>query len=258
MYRSSPLVQQRDTVVTVSLVSHDHGQMVAALVQQLLACPEVGQLLVTFNVPERLALPDDSRVVVIHNSRPKGFGANHNEAFTRCQSQWFVVLNPDVMLQSNPFPALLQAADQSNVGLVSPRAISALGTPEDGWRRFPTLFGLLRKWWGLGDGRYEHPAPDAPAFSVEWVSGLCMCFRSDAYAALNGFDEGFFLYYEDVDICARAWRKGMGVLACPAALVVHDGQRASRRSFLHMRWHFKSMLRYFGKHWGRLPKGAVV
>ena len=227
-----------------------------ALVQQVLACEEVGQLLLTFNVPERLMLPDDSRLVVIENSQPRGFGANHNEAFAQCQSQWFVVLNPDVTLQSNPFPELLRVAAPSDVALVSPRATTALGTPEDCWRRFPTVYGLIRKWWGLGDGRYEHPSPDAPAFAVEWVSGLCMCFRSEAYAALNGFDEGFFLYYEDVDICARAWRMGMRVLACPAAALVHDGRRASRLSFLHKRWHLKSMLRYFAKHWCRLPRGG--
>lgn len=244
--------------VAVSIVSHAHGQMVVNLVQQLLDCSEVEQLLLTCNVPEALTLPDDPRLQTIHNASPKGFGANHNAAFARCRSPWFVVLNPDVVLQSNPFPALLLAAKNSNVALVSPRAMDARGTPEDCWRRFPTPLGLMHKFFGLEDGRYEHPAEELSTFAVDWVSGLCMLFRYEAYAALGGFDERFFLYYEDVDICTRSWLAGLRVLACPAACLTHNAQRASRRSFRHMRWHFMSMLRYFGKHCGRLPKGAVV
>ena len=244
--------------ITVSIVSHAHDQTVANLVQQLLDCAEVEQLLLTCNVPEALTLPDDPRVQIIHNARPRGFGANHNAAFALCMSPWFVVLNPDVVLMGNPFPALLLAAKGNNVALVSPRAVDTRGSPEDCWRRFPTPIGLIYKFFGLEDGRYEHAAEEFPAFDVDWVSGLCMLFRYEAYTALGGFDERYFLYYEDVDICTRSWSAGLRVLACPAACLTHDAQRASRRSFRHMRWHIKSMLRYFGKHWGRLPSGAVV
>lgn len=80
-----------------------------------------------------------------------------------------------------------------------------------------------------------------------------MLFRSEDFRRLQGFDEKFFLYYEDVDICARAWKSGMKVLACPSVSVIHDAQRASRRNLQHMKWHAASMMRYFWKHAGRLP-----
>lgn len=242
--------------LTVSIVSHGHGRMVESLVHQLLTCTEVGQILVTFNIPEKMELPDDPRIFTLNNSSPKGFGANHNAAFERCRSEFFVVLNPDVALIGNPFFALLNALNQSNGALVSPLALSSKGEAEDCWRYFPTPYGLLRRWLGFGDGRYSFI--DKANFSVEWASGLCICFRSDAYAKLRGFDESYFLYFEDVDICVRAWKMGMRVLACPVAIVVHDGQRASRRSYVHMRWYFISMIRYFYKYWFRLPKAQVV
>lgn len=244
--------------IAVSIVSHGHGQMVNSLVRQLLTCIEVGQVLVTFNIHENTELPDDPRVFIINNSNPKGFGSNHNQAFVRCRSEWFVVLNPDVALLSNPFQALLHAVNEKNVALVSPRALSSKGMPEDCWRYFPTFYGLLCRWIGLGDGRYDHLSIDNSAFAVEWASGLCMCFRSEAYAKLKGFDESYFLYFEDVDICVRAWQIGMRVLACPAAMLVHDGQRASRQSIEHMRWYFMSMFRFFYKYWFRLPRVKII
>ena len=57
---------------------------------------------------------------------------------------------------------------------------------------------------------------------------MFMLVRSADYMAVGGFDEGFFLYYEDVDICARLWRSGRKVVICPEAIVVHDARRASR------------------------------
>lgn len=240
--------------LTVSIVSHGHGRMVEILVHQLLACTEVGRILVTLNIPEKMNLPDDLRIRKFNNSSPKGFGANHNASFAHCQSEWFMVLNPDVALLSNPFISLLHSIKNSNVALVSPQALSSSGVPQDCWRYFPTFNGLLRRWIGLGDGRYENSTSDKSDFSVEWASGLCMCFRSEAYAKLRGFDESYFLYFEDVDICVRSWQLGMRVLACPSAMVIHDGQRASRRSLVHLRWYFMSMIKFFHKYWFCLPR----
>jgi N-acetylglucosaminyl-diphospho-decaprenol L-rhamnosyltransferase len=99
---------------------------------------------------------------------------------------------------------------------------------------------------------------DADVDWPDWVAGMCMFFDSAVFRALKGFDEGFFLYYEDVDICARVWRSGSVVVACPAASVTHDAQRASRRQWRHMRWHAQSMARYFWKYGWRLPKTKTI
>ena len=246
----------QDNCIFVSIVSHAHGDMVSRLVKQLLSCSQVLQVLVTCNVPEVLYLPTDPRVLLIKNSVPKGFGANHNKAFSYCTVPWFLVLNPDIVLRDNPFPALLYSASMSGAALLSPRAVSSSGFQEDCWRRFPTLWGLLRKLFGGVDGRYSLPTSDASAFPVDWVSGLCLFARREAYAVLGGFDERYFLYYEDVNICVCAWRAGFSVWACPSACLVHDAQRASRRNFRHLCWHLFSMLRYLLIQSWRLPRGG--
>ena len=240
-------------MIAVSIVSHGHGAMTQGLVRAALACPEVGQVILTRNIPEALDVPQDPRVVLVDNRSPRGFGANHNAAFSLCSEPFFCPLNPDIALLVNPFPELLQAIARSGAALIAPLVISPFGGVEDSIRHFPTLRSLTRKAFGRGDGRYVVHGGEAD-FYPEWVAGMFMLFRSEDFRRLQGFDERFFLYYEDVDICVRAWRLGLKVAACPRVSVVHDARRASRRSARHLRWHLASMARYFVKYWGRLPR----
>jgi GT2 family glycosyltransferase len=230
--------------------------MVKTLVESLLACPEVTQIIVTRNIPELLEIASSERVVLVDNATPKGFGANHNAAFSHCAAPYFCPLNPDISLQGNPFSELVSAMDSSGSSIVAPLVISPAGLVEDSIRHFPTIGSLASKTFGRADGRYV-VQPKDPVFYPEWIAGMFLLFRSADFVRLGGFDEGFFLYYEDVDICARAWKKGMKVLACPSVAVIHDARRDSHRSARHLRWHLASMGRYFWKHWWRLPKPSA-
>jgi N-acetylglucosaminyl-diphospho-decaprenol L-rhamnosyltransferase len=236
-------VESERHLVTVSIVSHGHGAMVQALINQLRSCPSVNQVFVTRNVPEAMHFVADDLVSVVENAAPKGFGANHNAAFRGCRSPYFCTLNPDIELAGDPFPALLACLDANGAGVAAPLIVSPTGAVEDSARRFPTLGGLVRKALGGHDGRHAVMPTQAPFFP-DWVAGMFMLFRSDDYARLGGFDERYFLYYEDVDLCARAWRAGMKVVVCPSVSAVHDARRESRKSLRHMRWHVASMARY--------------
>jgi N-acetylglucosaminyl-diphospho-decaprenol L-rhamnosyltransferase len=243
-------------VITVSIVSHGHAAMIEGLVESLLHFPEVREIVLTLNIPEALNLPEDERLWIIRNPVPKGFGTNHNLAFGHGTQPFFCLLNPDIRFPSNPFPVLLAALEGGKAALVAPVAKTPAGQIEDNIRHFPTPASLLRKAWGGSDGRYA-VAEGQEAFYPEWVAGLFVLFRRQDYSRLRGFDERYFLYYEDVDICVRAWQQGMPVLACPEVSVIHDARRDSRRNGRHMRWHLASMARYFWKHWGRLPTATV-
>jgi len=240
-------------MIAVSIVSHGHGGMVGRLVGQLLAFPEIVQILLTLNIPESVALPDDARVTVIGNAEPKGFGANHNAAFADCTQTFFCPLNPDIEFDRNPFPVLLDALGKSHAAVVAPLVKSPDGEIEDSIRHFPRPGSLLAKAFGVGDGRYVVREGQSDFFP-EWVAGMFMLFRSDDFRRLGGFDEDFFLYYEDVDICVRMWQIGMRILACPKVSVIHDARRDSHRRLRHLRWHLASIVRYFWKHCGRLPR----
>jgi GT2 family glycosyltransferase len=246
--------------VRLSLVSHGQARLAELFLSDLGQTTEVSELVVTQNLPEpALHPPSGMRVQQRINVTPDGFAGNHNQAFTGNTSRFFCVANPDIRLPSNPFPGLLAAMEDPAVGVVAPLVLCPAGLPEDNARRFPTPWNLGRKLMGMDDGRYhlhpcEHPAPRP----VEWVAGMFLLFRAEAFQDVEGFDAKFHLYYEDVDICARLWKKGWKVICDPGVTVVHEAQRASRHNLRYMGWHATSMARYFIKHLGRLPRALDV
>lgn len=241
--------------VTVSIVSHGQGKLVSALLEDLARSNSICKVLLTQNIPEEeIACPDSlrSRVHLIRNEQPQGFAANHNQAFQQCTTPLFAVLNPDLRLKQDPFPALHNALSQNNAGVIAPRVCNPEGGVEDSARRFPTLSGLFAKCLGLNNGciilEGQTPQP------VDWTAGMFLLFKTEVFRDVGGFDEGYFLYYEDVDICVRLWNAGSAVVLHPGISVIHAAQRASRRRLRYMAWHLSSMVRYFRKYACRLPR----
>lgn len=240
--------------LTLSVVSHGQGGLVNGLLSDVRRLPSHPDLILTCNIPESVAIQSEGLQSFrrLDNATRKGFGANHNAAFQHCDSPFYCVSNPDVRLERDPFPGLLACMDDPKVGLVAPRVMDPEGHWEDSARYFPTPGGLAAKLLKLGEGRYP-VAGDAP-MAVDWVAGMFMLFRAEAFRDIGGFDDGFFLYYEDVDICARLWKAGWKVMLHPGVSVIHAAQRTSRRNPRYMAWHLSSMARYFAKHLGRLPR----
>lgn len=242
----------------LSLVSHRQASLANQLLADLRHCQAPDRLVVTCNTTEAVPLaPLPAGSTRIDNPTPLGFAANHNQAFTHCREDFFCVVNADLRLPGDPFPGLLARMADPRVGVVAPMVLSPAGSIEDNARHFPTIGSLLRKAAGGPDGRYlVQPTHDGQAIGVDWVAGMFLLFRAEAFRDVGGFDDKFFLYYEDVDICARLWKAGWKVLLSPDITVVHDAQRASRRDPRYMAWHASSMTRYFFKHLGRLPRSS--
>lgn len=234
-------------MISVSIVSHGHGAMVADLLRDLAALRRSDlQVIVTLNIPESVAgdYAADAGIAVetIRNDGPQGFGANHNQAFKRARGEFFCVLNPDVRLPADPFPALLEAARAREVGLAAPRVQNAEGRVENSARRFPTLASLAAKALGAA------PALDYPdtseVASPDCVGGMFMLLKRSAYEAVGGFDERYFLYYEDFDLCRRLRRKGLEIRLVPSARIVHQARRTSHRNPRYLALHLRSILRF--------------
>lgn len=235
-----------DPRVTVSIVSHRQNALVNGLLGDLARhCGEDIPVVLTENVPDAVSFatgPFADRIQVIRNPQPKGFGANHNAAFAQCRTPFYCVANPDIRLPANPFPALLDGLQDERIAVAGPLVRSPAGAVEDSARRFPTIGTLLRKTF---DGRRgpDYPVDRGP-LEVDWVAGMFMLLRSEVFRSVGGFDEAYFLYYEDVDLCRRLRAAGKYALYNPKAEVVHDARRASRREFALMRRHAASMLRF--------------
>jgi len=249
-------------LISISVVSHAQANLVREVLADLanFIDPADFEVILTKNLPERLPFLSEEFAYplnVIDNAVPKGFGVNHNAAFHLARGEYFCVMNPDIRMPENPFPILIEEIERQHAAVIAPAVLTLAGQVEDSIRRFPTPLSLAGKMLGRSDGRYPFAVGDE-TFAADWVGGMFMLFRAEDYRRVGGFDEGFFLYYEDVDICTRLWKAGRQVLACPRAQVIHDARRASRRNLRYMRWHVSSMARYLGKHWLRLPNTGNV
>jgi hypothetical protein len=205
---------------------------------------DICEVILTINVEE--PVPDvtvyNFPVQIIKNDLPHGFGANHNAAFNQAKGDFFCVLNPDIQLTMNPFPTLLDLAAQLDVGVVAPRVVNNFGQREDSERRFPTPLELMKKIFG---GKSAVWSDANPVSSPDWIAGMFMLFPRSVFEEVHGFDESYFLYYEDVDLCARLALAGYKRLVCSDVTVVHDARRSSHGNIRYAFMHLKSIFRFF-------------
>lgn len=232
--------------ITLSIVSHGQGHLVRQLLADLRMLRDVDfDIVLTLNIPEDEAYVEaatDLPVRVIRNAVRKGFGANHNAASAVSDKDVFVIVNPDVRLPDAALAPLISRFDDPSVGACAPLVLSAQGTVEDSARRFPTVRRLIERTL-LGRRQADYDVSRG-SVSVDWVAGMFVAFRREAFRDVGGFDERYFMYMEDADICRRLGRAGWRVLLDPTCSIIHDAQRASRRSAQHLSWHARSAARF--------------
>ncbi len=234
-------------IISVSIVVHRNAELADKLLNDLnYFSTTINELIITYNLPENLdasIFNFDFPVTIIENKTPKGFGANHNFAYHQSRCDFFCIINPDIRLTHDPFPILLKALQDEDIALTSPLIRTPTGSIEDNYRTFPTPMSiatkLINKW-----PKIEYPLIEK-SFVIDWAAGMFILFRSEAYRRINGFDEKYHLYYEDVDICARLKLAGYKIMACPSVSVIHDARRESHHNPKFLRWHIQSMLRFF-------------
>lgn len=224
--------------LVVSIISHGHGPMVQALLTDLAVFSPVTvrRVVLTHNLPEAEPEPPPQGwpfvLQIIKNTVPAGFGANHNRALVGASEPFVCVLNPDVsLLGRDPFAALVQAASVQGAGCAYPVQLDQRGVVQDSERELPSALALWRR-RVLGQQETR----------VDWVNAACLVLPRQVWVSLGGFDEGYFMYCEDVDLSLRL-RKAGWLLVQAHVQVVHAGQRDSHRSWNHLRWHVGSLLR---------------
>lgn len=223
--------------VTVSIVSHGQLALVRPLMEELdrFSSGMVAKVVLTINIPEADLLAGATwgfEIERIENAAPRGFGANHNSAFAHCATPWFLVLNPDIRFDADVLaPLLAQASPRS--GLLTPRILEPGKPAPEQHRAIITPHEIVAR---------KRPGYVRPAVP-HWIPGLFMLFRSEAFRTIGGFDERFFMYGEDFDICARTQLAGWMLQVAEDLLARHDARRASRTDAKHLYWHITSLLK---------------
>jgi len=197
---------------------------------------------------------------MIENWGNLGFAQAVNQGIGRSKGKYLLILNPDVQI----LPGALQKAinfleGHPDVGILLPKLVNPDGSLQFSCRTFYNFSTLLLRRTPLGNifpnnriirehlmMDWDHREPR----EVDWGLGACMFLRREALKGENIFDERFFLYFEDVDLCFRMRKEGWKVIYYPEAVMVHSHARQSAGEFFNRaKWeHLKSLIKFYLKH----------
>jgi GT2 family glycosyltransferase len=200
------------------------------------------------SVDDSVALAKAAGAEVLPRGRNDSLAAAVNEGVRRIGGELFAVLNPDVLLDhASAIDALARHFDDPLIGAVAPALRLPDGRLQDSARAVPTPRQLARRRFGGRDLGAVHS--DQPV-DVDWVVAAFLIVRRDAFDDVGGFDEGYRLYFEDVDFCVRLWSAGWSVRLDPTVVVRHEHRAGSRGSPLGraFRMHVRSAGRFFARH----------
>lgn len=202
-------------------------------------------------------------VQVIVNADNAGFTRANNQAFAASRGAAALFLNPDTEVSPGALTTLLvYLRAHPNVGVLGPRLRYPDGSIQSSRRRFPTLATalfestLLEQWWPHNPAARAYRLEDVPddrAQDVDWLVGACLLVPRHVLDQVGTWDEGFFMYSEELDLCRRIRDAGWRVVYLPQAEVIHYEGKSSEQvvAARHVRFQ-TSKVRYFAKYHGRL------
>jgi len=245
--------------VAAVVVLHDPVPELAQCLEALI--PQVQELVVVDNLGGAVV----QGVPVITNERPAGLAANANRGIAETSTPFVIVANPDTVAAPDAVAVLRHFAEaHPRAGIVGPELRHPDGTLNPSRRRFPTVAGTIVRRTPLrrvlsGTQRSHYGLDEQPTEPVQadWLLGAFLLLRREMLEELGGFDEGFRLYGEDIDVAYRAAKLGWERWYVPEAKVVHVHQAVTDRRLLTRRtlWHWRGIVRFVRKHPERL-KGS--
>ncbi len=205
-------------------------------------------------------------VTLVKNDENVGFAAAVNQTLATVDTEVVLLVNPDCVLDEGAAAVLVATlAGTPDVGVAGPRIVGPDGGVRNSANTFESWASVLVGKFGgsllpirlrrlvcVGRRRRTYAAclrePDGPV-AVDWLSGACLALRTSLVRDLGGLDARYFMYYEDEDLCLRAWQRGLRVLYQPSARAMHVGGASSSDDPASTWPHFyRSMLRFFALH----------
>ena len=247
--------------VDAVIVAYNSARTLRACVEPLTAIEGVRVIVVDNRSPDDTAgTVAGLDVELVRASRNGGFAAGCNLGIARATGHYVLLLNPDARMSAGALDALVATLDANpETAIAGPRIVEDDGTLASSQRRFPRPLStfaqalFLHRLWphaSWTDELVRDPAAYGTAGAPDWVSGACMLIRREALELVGGMDEDFFLYCEDMDLCARVRDAGWDVRYEPSAIVHHEGGASRPREEL-LATLARNRVLYARKHAGR-------
>ena len=215
----------RVSVIIVSYNSEDFiGKCISSVIKNL---PSGGEVIVIDNFSSDSTVAEleqfGSNIKLIKSSENLGFSKACNKAAKEARGEYLFILNPDTEIDTPVLGELISFYESTqNAGIVGPRLIMADGEVQQSVKKLPTIWGAFKEYiLGVKNAYSQYiPSGDEPT-EVEMVYGAAMLIKRDLFQELGGFNEKFFLYYEDVDLCKRARAIGKKIYYYPQVSLKH-------------------------------------
>ncbi|MBI4039721.1 glycosyltransferase family 2 protein [Candidatus Daviesbacteria bacterium] len=161
-------------------------------------------------------------VILVKNNRNLGFARACNIGFAKSNGRFLFFLNPDTEIKPQVVEKLVEFASyHADCGIVAPQLLNGDGSPQASVRNLPTLWRAIRQYW-LGQlGVYDFYLPGGAAVSVESVTGAAMLIHRNIFEKVGGFDERYFMYFEDLELCRQVISLGYKIYYLPQLTIVH-------------------------------------
>ena len=208
--------------------------------------------------PERMAFEKHMQqypdVVYIDTKENLGFGKGHNYIMDRLKSEYHAIVNPDIILKEDAFSALISFMEKNDNGMSIPKLLNEQGELQDAYRRELTVIDMYLRMFtkkAFQKRKDYHSMKDQDytrAFQVPFGQGSFLVIKTELWKQIHGFDDSYFMYLEDADLCRRVNQVSQ-LLYCPDATVIHKWEKASHKNKKLFKIHTKSMVTYFRK-WG--------
>ncbi len=251
--------------VAVSLVTFNHqSEELIQLVESLRESSLVEEVSIIDNSKDSLlsGLGDKTKINYIFNNNNLGYGKAHNIGIDISIKQgvdYHLVVNPDILIDANVIDELVSFMDNNlDVGLVMPKVIYPDGSLQFLCKKLPTPFDLIGRRFlparikGVFQMRLDSYELKHKDYNIQMdvpnLSGCFMFMRTDILAKIGGFDERFFMYLEDTDLCRRIGGVSRTVYY-PKVTIIHSYAKDSYKSFKLLKYHIQSAFAYFNK-WG--------
>ncbi|ASA55951.1 glycosyltransferase [Vibrio gazogenes] len=241
----------------ISVVSHNHDTLIANN-ETLRKLATEYKVIIKSNTQATEILKTyckESNIYLLQGAERKGFGENNNEIFHYAETHlgmthndFFLVLNPDVTVNLDTINKLLIEAKKNNfeISTINLYRDKEMTEFDNSIRRFPSLLNPIKTILGIKRTDYYDKNKIKNTTIIDWAAGSFLMFKTDIYKELNGFNESYFMYFEDVDICLRAKKKGYHVHYHPEFYAIHDAAFANRKLFsINSVYYFKSFIYYF-------------
>lgn len=256
----------KNAICTISIVTYNSQHIFKVLdnIREQFASDSRFRIAIFDNRSEeeyrkRLSTYEDLADITYHHDN-SGFGFGHNYNLLTASEKYFVVFNPDIILEKDTLVTMIdQMEEDSSISLLVPKVLNPDGTTQHLVRNRVSVFdyalrfipfAFVKKLFDKRLASYEcRDLPDDRMEHIVIGSGCFMLIRGEDYKLVNGFDDRYFMYFEDYDLCLELGKRGKRIVYTPFSSVIHYYERGAHKNSKLFKIFMQSMVKFFNK-WG--------